>query len=484
MRAIDIATTDETLEGYGMRNIARCRVARPERVEEVATVLASVAAAGGTIGLRGAGRSYGDAALNSAGLNSDAIVLDCSRLNRILAYDAASGEITVEPGVTIGQLWRYTLADGWWPPVVPGTMTVTIGGALAANIHGKNNWRAGTLGDHVSRFELLTPTGQALTCSRENHPDLFFAAIGGWGLLGCFTSVTLRLHRIYSGRVETRQTAHHSLEALIAALEAQTATATHLVGWLDTTARGAATGRGLLKAMRELLPGEDPDPARSLSAAYQTPSDRIAGVAPVAWLATLGRPLATPTGARLASVGQWTRGNLPGAAQPHLEPYAPANFMLDFIPLFRSIYHSGGLLQHQSFVAAETAPEVFWGLLARARAAGFVSSLAVLKKQRASEFLLNYLCDGYSLALDFSVTRGAERAAVALMRDLNAMTAEAGGRFFLAKDATLTPDHFRQAFPAATLAQFRALKARYDPAETLQTDIYRRVIRSALVDVG
>src|SRR5262245_39035317 len=184
--------TEETLQGYGMRDRARCRVVRPRTVDELAAVFAAATAAGETVGLRGSGCSYGDASLNGGH-----VVLDLSAMNRVRAWEPQTGEITVEPGVTIEQVWRTTLADGWWPPVVPGTMAVSIGGAAAANIHGKNNWRDGSFGEHIVRFDLLLPSGQLVTCSREQHRDLFFAALGGWGLLGCFTSLTLRLRRIY-----------------------------------------------------------------------------------------------------------------------------------------------------------------------------------------------------------------------------------------------------------------------------------------------
>jgi FAD/FMN-containing dehydrogenase len=489
MRALDVSTTEETLEGYSLHDRARCRVARPTSVAEVYAVFAAAAAAGGNVGLRGAGRSYGDAALNgmvNVGAAAGEVVLDTSRMNRVLGYDAAAGEIIVEPGVTIADLWRHTLADGWWPPVVPGTSAVTLGGAAAANIHGKNNVHAGTLGDHLVRFDLLLPSGELVTCSREEHSDLFYGAVGGMGLLGCFTSLTLRLHRIYSGLVAVRQTAHPALEALLEAFEvgagAGAADGTHLVGWLDTGATGHALGRGLVKEMRELLPGEDPDPARSLDPAFQTPSARVAGVVPVGWVPALARPFVTPLSIRLANRAQWLRGNIPGASRAHREAYVPANFLLDYFPRFNTIFRPGGLLQHQCFVPRAAAPTVFRALLERSHSAGLQPALAVVKWHLPNAFLLDYLCDGYSLALDYAVPRGREAATLALLRALNALVADAGGRFYLAKDSTLTPEDYRRTYPRETLARWRALKARYDPTELLQTNIYRRVLRPALDD--
>lgn len=473
-----IDMTEELLEGYGMRQRARCHVIRAQSQADITAAFALARESGMSLGLRGGGCSYGDAALNAG-----QIVLDCSRMNRVLAWDPASGEITVEPGVTIEDLWRHTLADGWWPPVVPGTMAVSVGGAAAGNIHGKNQWRDGAFGESILRFDLMLPSGEVVACSPDQHPDLFYGAIGGWGLLGCFTAITLRLRRISSGLVHVRQTAHRDLDALLAALDAGASPqsdARHLVGWIDTGARGRRLGRGLLKSMRELAPGEDPHPERTLDPARQPPSSRIAGLVPAAWLPILGKPIATPLGIRLANEAQWRRGNLPGADRPHDERYVPANFMLNFIPNFKRIYRPGGLIQQQTFAPRAIAADLFREALSRSQRRGLEPSLAVLKKHKPSPFLLNYLPDGYSLALDYAVPRGREMRTLALMDELNALVAEAGGSFFLAKDSTLRPEDFRRAFAPQALARFAALKAQYDPDELLQTDIYRRVIRPAL----
>lgn len=472
---IGVAPRAETLEGYGMRQRARCLVVHARTTADIATTFDQAAGEGWSVGMRGSGCSYGDAALNAG-----QIVIDCASMNRVLAWDPATGVIVVEPGVTIEGLWRRCLADGWWPPVVPGTMAVSVGGATASNIHGKNQWLHGSFGEHILGFELLLPSGDVVTCTREHNSGLFFAAIGGWGLLGAFTSITLQMRRIFSGLVDVRQTAHSDLDALLAAVEAGTASATHLVAWIDTSARGRNLGRGLLKAMRELQPGEDPEPARFLDPASQPPSGRILGVVPAAWIPVLGKPIATPLGIRLANAGQWRRGNLPGADRAHRERYVPANFMLNFIPNFKNIYRPGGLIQHQTFAPREVAADLFRAILQRSRQAGLEPSLAVLKKHRTSPFLLNYLPDGYSLALDFAAHRGREAATLALMDELNTLVAESGGHFFLAKDSTLTPEQFYNAFAPDALARFHALKTRLDPARLLQTDIYRRVMWPAL----
>ena len=462
----------ETLEGWGMRDRARCRVARVQSIGQIAGVLAEAEARGETVALRGAGCSYGDASLNAG-----QTVLDCTALNRILAWDPVSGVVIAEPGVTIAQLWQRLLPDGWWPAVVPGTSAVTLGGAAAMNVHGKNNWRVGSFGDSVLAFDLLLATGETLTCSRDQHADIFSGAIGGMGLLGCFTSVTLRARRIHSGLLREQQTAHDSLDALMAALDAAATDATDLVAWLDTSARGARLGRGLLKAGVDLAPGEDPHPARSLSVAAQLEGRGLARRLPAGWLPRLARPLTTAPGVWLANRAQWTRGRIASGRGSHLTTYAAANFPLDAIPNWKDAYRPGGLIQHQSFVPGEAAAPAFRQFLSRAQAAGLVPSLAVLKKHRADDFLLSYLGDGYSLALDFPVRAGDELRLLSLLATLNDILADHGGRCYFAKDSTLTHAQAARMIAQATLARFMLLKYRCDPHGLLATDLYRRVLQ-------
>src|SRR5260370_51126 len=135
------------------------------------------------LALRGAGCSYGDTALNQG-----QTILDCTALNRVLDWSSQTGQITVEPGVTIAQLWQRILPDGWWPAVVPGTSAVTVGGAASTNAHGKNNWHVGSFGDWVLSFDLLLPSGQTVMWSRHQQPHLFYAAIVGLSVLRCFTA--------------------------------------------------------------------------------------------------------------------------------------------------------------------------------------------------------------------------------------------------------------------------------------------------------
>lgn len=469
---------ERELNGWGLRNSVRSRMLTPHTVDELAQALAAAASERLAVCLRAGGASYGDAAVLTGG-----VTLDTTALDHILAWDAATGVATVEPGVTIAQLWRRILPDGWRPAVVPGRGAVTMAGAAAANIHGKNNWRVGSFGDHILSFELALPSGERVTCSREANSDLFAAAIGGMGLLGAFTQLTIQASRAASGYVLERRTAHGSLPALLAAFESASATASDLVGWVDTSAQGSALGRGLLAETRELAVGEDPHAADSLRTvwdAWPSRSARLLRAAPGSLVPTLARPLTRPAGVRLANRMQWRMGSRAGATPWRRASYPEANFPLDVIPNWRDTYLPGGLIQHQAFIPAQVAEQAFTRLLARAQAAGFTPSLGVLKKQRTSDFTIDYLVDGYSLALDFPVMRRTEPELLKLMGELNDITLDYGGRLYFAKDSTLTSAQVERMLSTASRARFAALKAQVDPGETLQTELYRRALRAAL----
>ncbi len=227
------------LENFGHSLRAPSYRFRPNRVEEICEIFQLAEKEGLTVTARGAGRSYNDAALNGGG-----IMLDLSGVNRILEWDPASGVVRCEPGVTLEQLWKCVEPQGWWPPVVSGTMKTTLGGCLAANIHGKNNYQKGPIGEHVLEFSAILPTGESITCTPEVNADLFYAMISGLGMLGVFTSITMQMKRIYSGLLSVNAWPVRNLQQHLGDLLDHAPHYDYIVGWLDTTAGGKNIGRG------------------------------------------------------------------------------------------------------------------------------------------------------------------------------------------------------------------------------------------------
>ncbi|HKI55122.1 MAG TPA: FAD-binding oxidoreductase, partial [Anaerolineales bacterium] len=194
------------LENFGHSLKANCYRISVKQTEDIYEAFQLAKKTGLTVTARGTGISYNDVSLNGGG-----VVLDMSGMDQILEWDSASGYVRCEAGVTLKQLWQKVEPDGWWPPVVSGTMKTTLGGCLSANIHGKNNYQAGTIGEHVVDFTAMLPTGALVTCSPKKNGDLFYAIISGLGMLGVFTSITLKMKRIYSGLISVDARPVHNL---------------------------------------------------------------------------------------------------------------------------------------------------------------------------------------------------------------------------------------------------------------------------------
>jgi FAD/FMN-containing dehydrogenase len=447
-------------------------VLRPRKLSQVGEVMAEVQDKKASLALRGAGCSYGDAANNTGGY-----VLDLSRLDRIHEFDAVRGIARVEPGVTFRDLWRLSLRHGYWPPVVPGTMDVTIGGAAAMNIHGKNNYKVGTLGEHVTGFRLMTPSGESLTCSREENTDVFHAAISGFGMLGCFTELTLQLKKVYSGRLRVVASPTRNLQESLALLEDLGAEADYLVGWLDLHGKGRALGRGTMHRADQIPLGEDLEGERMLDHRHQAVPSRLFGVVPRSWL---WRPMwlaAHCGGIPLVNYLKYRAGFGAARRSPHLQSHAAFHFLLDYVPRWKWAFRPGGLVQFQPFVPRMQGHRVLTRLIEMCHEARLVPYLGVLKRHRPDPFLMTHSLDGYSLAMDFSVSRDQRRRG-ALWEHCQRMAEfvlEAGGRFYYAKDAVLLASSLGRIHGDEAVSRFRALKARLDPENLLQTDLSRRM---------
>lgn len=440
----------------------------PASVEELEESLQLARRHGLSIALRGSGRSYGDAALNSG-----QIVLDLRGLNRILEWDPQNGLIRVESGVTIQQLWQHILGDGWWPPVVPGTMFPTLGGCLAANVHGKNNWMAGTLGEQVLAFEALLPNGKRLTCTATKNKELFHAMIGGMGLLGVFTSITLQMKQIQSGNLAVSAWTEPTLAGMLQAVDANK-TADYIVGWIDCTARGRALGRGQIHRADYLHADDDPEANRSLRVDYQTVPDRVFALLPKAWLPFFMRPFTNNLGAPLVNFTKYWSARTLAHNKHYQQSLVAFNFLLDYVPSWERSYGRGGLIQYQSFVPKDTAEDAFAAILRLCQRRRLPSYLGVVKRHRPDNFLLSHAVDGYSLALDFRVTPGNRARLQALADELDQIVLAAGGRFYFAKDSTLNAEKVRRYLGDDTVDEFAKLKRKIDPDGIFQSDLYRR----------
>jgi FAD/FMN-containing dehydrogenase len=459
--------TLERLSGFGGAQTGVSRVLRPRSADELEEIFQRERGAIRSLALRGAGRSYGDAALNSGGT-----VLDLTQLDRIEAWDPEAGVAEVQPGVTIDRLWRRTLPDGYWPAVVPGTSLATLGGILAMNAHGKNCFRAGPSGDQVEMLELLLPTGERIRCGPEQNSEIFSAVVGGFGMLGCITRIRLRLKRVHSGYLNVRAISVGSIAEMVEAFEDNLEDADYLVGWCDGLAPAAAIGRGVIHRADYLAEGEDPDSAASLRPEAQDLSPRMLGVLPRSQLWRILRLFQTRPAMRLVNLGKHLSHRFdPRAA--HRWRHTEFGFLLDYAPGFNRAYGPAGLIQVQPFLPRDAAVDAFDEILRLARRRGLPPHLVVFKRHRADRFLLSHGLDGYSLAMDFPAKR--RRELWALAREIQDLAIDAGGRFYFAKDSTLTPEQLARSYPAENLRRFTELRRKCDPEGWLRSDLACRV---------
>lgn len=459
----------EQVVAWGGASRSLSHVFRPSTAEGVAHVLEIGRQTGQTIALRGGGNSYGDAFSNAEGL-----VLDLTRLTRILAWDPATGIIRTEPGVTIDQLWQYVLGDGWWPPIVTGTAKTTVGGCAAMNTHGKNGWRKGTFGDHVLEFELLLPTGEVLTCSRTTHADLFHAAIGGAGLLGVFLSLTMQMKRIYSGLLTVEAVARPNMAAMLGYLAQHQDDSDYIVGWLDAFAGGGNLGRGEIHRAHYVPEGTDPAPTQTLRLAHQTIPETILGIVPKSIMWMFARPLTNNLGFRAINMAKYWAAVWRDGHQ-YQQSHVAFHFLLDYMPNWKRAYGPGGLIQYQAFLPRDTAADGYKAIFRQCQKHGLPNYLSVLKRHRPDDFLMTYSLDGYSMAMDFKVTESRRPRLAALTQELDKIVLQAGGRFYFAKDSTLRPEIAAAYLGTEAITHFRTLKQRCDPHHLLQTDLWRRV---------
>ena len=298
--------------------------------------------------------------------------------------------------------------------------------------------------------------------------------IGGLGVLGVFTSITLQMERVYSGDLWVSAWASPNLQQMMDDIETFKSTTDYIVGWIDTTARRNGLGRGQLHSADYLTPDEDRRPARTLDIDYQTLPDTLFGLVPKSITWKLLRPFMNNLGLLGINMAKYWSSRTIGHQKRFRQSFAAFNFLLDYVPNWERAYGRGGLIQYQSFLPKERAYDVFLEMLQLSQRRGLPSYLGVLKRHRPDKFLLSHAVDGFSLALDFRLTKGNRSAVNRLATEFNQLVLEGGGRFYFAKDSTLTSNEVSQFLGEDTIQTFLAFKQRCDPEGLLQTDLFRR----------
>ncbi len=404
----------------------------------------SAIARGGVWLAHGMGRSYGDVALNAGGT-----LISTRALNRFVAFDRDSGILEAEAGVTLAEVIRVALPHGWFPPTTPGTKYVSLGGAIANDVHGKNHHRAGTFGCWVHALELARSDGSVRVCRPDENTGMFRATIGGLGMTGLITRVTLQLVRVPGAFLESEDIAFADLEEFFdLAARSDAAGWEHTVAWVDCA--GPRAGRGIFSRANW---ADDRDrPARLDGFKPCVPLD-----APTFLLNRLTVRAFNELYFRFKAARA-------RSARIHLNA---CFYPLDGVLHWNRLYGRRGFYQYQCVVPRSVQQETMPLLLGEIAKSGQASFLAVIKQfgERSSPGLLSFPMPGTHIALDFP-NRGA--ATAALFERLDAVVAAAGGRLYPAKDGRMSAQLFRSGYP-----QWKEVDALRDPQ--VCSDFWRRV---------
>jgi len=406
---------------------------------------------------RGLGRAYGDAALPPDG---ESVVATTTRADHLLGFDARTGILRAQAGVSLRDLNRAFLPRGWFTPVSPGTAFVTLGGMVAADVHGKNHHVAGTFGEHVTALRMRVGDGQILEVTEQTEPALFRATLGGMGLTGHILEVEFRMQRVPSPWLYETRTKVRNIDELIPRLGEVSRDWPMTVAWLDTSARGAALGRGSLWMGRwaeaDEAPAHAPTPGETrLAVPFPLPNGLVGR-------STLR--LANSVWYRWQSLRQGSRITDP---QHFFYP-------LDGIADWPRVYGRRGFTQYQCVLPSD--PRVFRQLLELFQRLGEASFVTVVKDcGDEGRGLISFPKPGTSIALDIPIAGpGARHSTQQLIDELNVFTLAHGGRIYLAKDAFTRAEHFRAMYPR--LDEWSRIRRKWDPEGRLRSALAVRLL--------
>jgi decaprenylphospho-beta-D-ribofuranose 2-oxidase len=398
----------------------------------------------------GNGRCYGDASLYTD-------VVNTLRYDKVLAFDEHLGIITCQSGVLLSDLLQIIVPRGWFLPVTPGTKFITVGGAVASDVHGKNHHVDGSFSRHIVSMSVLTGTGQTFICNKDTHPDLFWATCGGMGLTGIILDVKFRLKRIQSSFIRQKQIKAANLDEVMELFD-QNGAYTYSVAWIDCLKTGKNYGRSIL------MLGEHANTSDAPSEHKLTAKDKSLLTVPFHF------PNFVLNGYTVKIFNALYYAKNYKKEMDSVVHYDGFFYPLDSILSWNKIYGTKGFVQYQFVLPLAVSKEGLRNILARINKMGMGSFLAVLKLFGEQDDLISFPMKGYTLALDFPIRPGLFEFLDALDR----VVAEYGGRIYLSKDARMNKDIFWKTYPHAH--EFQTIIKKYDPEYRFNSYLSQRLM--------
>jgi decaprenylphospho-beta-D-ribofuranose 2-oxidase len=443
------------LTGWANTSPTAARLEQPTSPDELAALLEAAPERG--LIARGLGRSYGDPAQNAGGL-----VAVTTGVSGIHHLDLEQGLVTADAGTSLDDLMRWLVPLGWFVPVTPGTRQVTVGGAVAADVHGKNHHTAGSWCDAVEALTLATPAHGKRRITPTSDPDLFWATAGGMGLTGLVLDATIRLKRIETSRLVVDTDRTPDLDTTIELMASGDHRYDYSVAWIDLMASGTAMGRSVLGRGRFARLEEVS--ARQRRHPLDFRSTTVAA-APTVVPPGLVNPLTIKAFNEL-----WYRKS-PRRRRDEVQTITKFFHPLDLVDRWNRIYGRDGLLQWQ-FVVPMAATEDLRQIVGELSRSGCPSFLAVLKRMGpGNPGPLSFPMEGWTLAFDVPAVSGETLGP--LLDRLDERVVEAGGRLYLAKDSRMRPELLPHMYPR--LQEWREVRRSVDPDQRLASDLARRL---------
>jgi FAD/FMN-containing dehydrogenase len=455
------------VHGWAETAFSPAFVARADSVDACSQALDFCRAKRLSVIPRGGGYTFGDMITSQGNL-----LLDTKGMNAVLQWQPETGEMSVEPGVTIGQVLSLAMPAGWILPSCPGGKNVTMAGALGNDVHGKDSWHVGTFMECVKGIRLLLASGEEREVDRETDETLFRAVAGGMGLLGVVVRLDIQLLRPASVFVTETSIVSENIIQTVQLMEKAKAEADLLLAWVDAFATGSSVGRGYVSCgcWADTAPAWDQERMHiSLSE-----TNKVFGKIPAKPFWWFARPFFRPVGMRVANMLAYTLRKRKSVAPTAPALFSEHNFIHNKIPELIHVFRPYGLVEFQVMFPNSSAGETLTGFLELCQKLGMASLLGGTKAHRSGGGLLSFAGDGYSFSVDLQL-RGRRKAEVVsnalLLFDYVVKNA---GKLFLAKDSCLTREHFRAMYPGHT--EFMQIKQTVDKECLFVSDMYHRLL--------
>ena len=459
-------TIETTICGWSKSVCANSEVSFPESISDVCKVISKSKEHKKSIAIRGAGFSYGDNALNRGGT-----VLCTEKMNGIIHFDSNTGEIVVQSGVTIEDVYLFCIKHGWLLPVMPGTRYVTIGGALGNNIHGKNCEQEGNIGEHVLSFKIVLSSEEVLECSREENSDIFYTAISGLGLIGVIVEINLKMKKVPSNYIHGKSIHAKSIGHLIDLYEDTISKSDYSIATVDAISRGASLGKGVLHF------GSFIDNGDYSVKKHEINEKRVFHIIPRFLLIKFARTFIGSKGLeyffRLHSAGY--TNFFPNKRR--VFSFSEYHFLMDGVVPDYNLFSKDGFYEYQALIPKDYAKEGLKRLIEITHKYGFYSTMTSVKAYRKQNesFVKSFQLDGYGITLDIKKVPKEVSRQRDMFIEMNDLVLSYKGKQHLAKTPIIVKEQFESMYPS--YVKLKECKLKYDKNNLFNNDMCRRIFK-------